>query len=105
MRDGNGALHEGPLQANVDPTRPRGGGNDANATLFRAVASLSGVRRRFRPIRELGPYTVAINSRILEGYKIVHFAISKLIRCGNHIGKCRPTQFHRGQFIDDHGFN
>ena len=34
MRDGNGALQEDPLQANVDPTRPRGGGNDANATLF-----------------------------------------------------------------------
>jgi hypothetical protein len=34
MRDGNGAPQEDPLQANVDPTRPRGGGNVANATLF-----------------------------------------------------------------------
>ena len=34
MRDGNGAVQEDPLQAHVDPTRPRGGGNDANATFF-----------------------------------------------------------------------
>jgi hypothetical protein len=34
MRDGNAALQEDPLQANLGPTRPRGGGNDANAPLF-----------------------------------------------------------------------
>jgi hypothetical protein len=34
MRDGNEALQEDPLHANVDSTRPRRGGNDANAPLF-----------------------------------------------------------------------
>jgi hypothetical protein len=34
MRDGNAALQEDPLQVKVGPTRPRGGGNDANAPLF-----------------------------------------------------------------------
>ena len=42
MRDGNGALQEDPLQAHVDPTRPRGGGNDANATFSEGWLPLAG---------------------------------------------------------------
>src|SRR3984957_12933294 len=69
------------------------------------MTSIRPIRRRARPIRQLGPYTVAINSRILATYKVVYVAIFKVlrVRADGGIRSCACLQ--RGQFIDYHRFN
>ena len=44
------------------------------------AAPIGPMRQDCRLARELGPYTVAIDSRILATYQVVRFAIFKVLR-------------------------
>ena len=63
------------------------------------------MRRDCRTTRGLGPYTTAIDWRIMAIYQVVRFAIFKILRLCARIEIRGYARLQRGQFVNVHGFD